>query len=111
MLPNHAAISSSSASASCSLGAFKVNGAKRPSVDQEKLAKRAEEQSTIIEEVVGRVYDFARVSAQHLANVCGREEDHYLRLIFHRGAILHPMPEQEPLSSCQFTRCESPVYP
>lgn len=66
---------------------------------------------TIVEETVGRVYDYARTSARHLANVCGREEDHYLRLIFHHGAVLHPMPEQVPLSSCQFTSCESVVYP
>lgn len=90
-----------------SLGAFKVHGPKSPCVDQAKLARRAEEHYIIVEEVVQRVYDYARTSAQHLSNVCGREEEYYLRLMFHRGAVLHPMPEQEALSSCQFTTsCE-----
>ena len=106
MLSSHPTISPN-ASATHSLGAFKVHGLKSPGVDQAKLARRAEEHYIIVEEVVQRVYDYARTSAQHLSNVCGREEEYYLRLMFHRGAVLHPMPEQEALSSCQFTTsCE-----
>lgn len=89
-----------------SLGAFRVHGIQSPSVDQEKLARRAEEHNAIIENVVRRVYEFARTSARHLSDVCGQEEDYYLRLIFHHGAALHPMLEQDAFSSYQFTSCE-----
>ena len=106
MLPSQPIVSLSSAPVIHSLGAFKVIGMKPPSVDHARLARRAEEHFTFVEDIVRRVYDFARTSARHLSNVYGYEEDYYLRLIFHRGAVLHPMPAQQPFSSCQPTRCE-----
>ena len=107
MLPNQPVLSLPSTSVAHSLGAFKVNSTKPPSIDQARLARRAEEHFTFVEDVVRRVYDFARTSARHLSNVYGHEEDYYMRLIFHRGAVLHPMPVQQSSSSCQLTRCES----
>ena len=105
MLSSHPTISPN-ASATHSLGAFKVHGLKSPGVDQAKLARRGEERSAIVEEVVERAYDFARTSARYLSSVCGHEEDYYLGLIFNRGKLLHPMPEQDVFSSCQSTSRE-----
>ena len=112
MLPNQPNVSLSSTPGAHSLGAFKANGTASLSADLIQQARRADERLTFVDEVVRRVYDFARTSARHLSKVYGHEEDHYLRLIFHRGAVLHPMPQNEPLSSssCQLSPCELSLY-
>ena len=109
MLPHHGIPPLSSATPRYSLSAFNINNGGRPSVGQGKLARCVEERFTIVEEAVQRVYDFARISAHQLSAICGQEADYYLRLIFQRGAALHPTPKQDTPPSCRFTRCESPV--
>ena len=107
MLPNHETAPPPSATLAYSLGAFKLDSSRLPGVDQAKPRRDAEACFSVIEDAVQRVYDFARTSAQHLSALCGLDEDYYLRLIFQRGGFLLPTAEQEPLSSCQFPRCES----
>ena len=109
MLPHHNVTPLPSTTPTYSLSAFNLTRGGYPSADQGKLGRFAEDRSTIVEEAVQRVYDFARISAQQLSAICGREADYYLRLIFQRGEVLHPTPDQEPPLSCQFTRCESIV--
>ena len=51
-----------------------------------------------VEGAVQRVFDFAHTSAQHLVDTVGHDRDveYYLRMIFHRGAYLHPFPPAVP---------------
>ena len=107
MLPPHSITPLSSTTPTYSLSAFNLAGSGYSSTDQGKLGRHAGDGFAIVEEAVQRVYDFARISAQQLSTICGREADYYLRLIFQRGEVLHPPPEQEPPLSCQFTHCES----
>ena len=106
MPPSHK-IASPPSSTACSLGAFSLDSSRVPRVDQAKPRRDEEGRFSVVEDAVQRVYDFARTSAQHLSALCGLDEDYYLRLIFQRGGFLFSTTEQEPLSSCQFSRCES----
>ena len=107
MLPNCKPSSPPSGTATYSLGAFRLDSTKRPRVEQAKPTRQADSRFSSIEAAAQRVYDFARTSAQHISTLCGLDEDYCLRLIFQRGAVLLPTLEQETLSSCQFSRCES----
>ena len=109
MLPNRKPASPPSSTVTYSLGAFRLDRNKVSRVEQAKPTRQANERHSPIEAAAQRVYDFARASAQHLSALCDLDEDHCLRLIFQRGAVLLPTLEQESLSSCQFSRCESPL--
>ena len=89
-----------------SLGAFKFKPSHPPRFDRAEIASHAEERLSLVEATIQRVYDFACSSAQDLSHTCGRDPDYYLRVIFKHGYLLHPTPESEPLSACQFTPCE-----
>ena len=109
MLLHHNVTPLPSTTPTYSLSAFNLTRGGYPSADQGKLGRHAGDGSAIVEEAVQRVYDFARISAHQLSAICGQEADYYLRLIFQRGAALHPTPKQDTPPSCRFTRCESPV--
>ena len=111
MFPNRKIVPPPSGTATYSLGAFRLDRNNVSRAEQTKPTRPAEGRSSFIEDAARRVYDLARTSAQHLSTLCDLDEDHCLRLIFQRGAFLLPTLQQpeEPLSSCQFSRCESLV--
>ena len=58
------------------------------------ISGRAEHLLDGVEVAVQEVYRFAHAKAQHLANTVGRDPDYYMRMMFRRYALLHPMPKR-----------------
>ena len=77
-----------------------------PIVPEERFARRIESRLDAVEYAVQDVYEYAQHKARKLTRKLGRDPEYYLRVIFDRGAFIHPMSRDPSLNSLAFPDSE-----